>query len=312
MDLYLVTGGAGFIGSHLVDTLVRRGERVRVLDNFSSGKPANLAGVQGDVEVIEGDLRDQGAVRRACAGATVILHQGALPSVQRSIEDPLTSNAVNVDGTLNVLVAARDAGARRIVLASSSSVYGDSPTLPKVETMSLDPRSPYAVSKLAAERYALAWTAAYGLPAIALRYFNVFGPRQDPHSDYAAVIPRFVTRMLRGAPPIIFGDGLQSRDFTYVDDVVAANLCAAEASPDISGAFNIACGGRHTLLDLVAELNRVIGSDLRPQHEPPRAGEVRHSQAGIGAIAEALGFSPRYTFADGLERTVAYFRDHEA
>jgi UDP-glucose 4-epimerase len=201
---------------------------------------------------------------------------------------------------------------RRVVLASSSSVYGDSPTLPKVESMPTDPRSPYAVSKLATERYALAWTASYGLPAIALRYFNVFGPRQDPHSDYAAVIPRFVTRMLRGEPPRIFGDGLQSRDFTYVEDVVAANMLAAEAPSEISGAYNVACGGRHTLLDIVAELNRLLGSAVAPEHAPPRAGEVRHSQAGIALAARELGFQPRHTLADGLARTVAFFRERAA
>ncbi|HWQ12716.1 MAG TPA: SDR family oxidoreductase [Roseiflexaceae bacterium] len=311
MDRYLVTGGAGFIGSHIVEALVREGKRVRVFDNFFSGRRENLVHVLDDIELMEGDLRDLEAVRRACAGAAVVFHQGAIPSVQRSIEDPLTSNAANVDGTLNVLIAARDAGARRVVLASSSSVYGDSPTLPKVESMPPDPRSPYAVSKLAAECYALAWTASYGLPAIALRYFNVFGPRQDPRSDYAAVIPRFVTRMLRGEPPVIYGDGLQSRDFTYVADVVAANLLAAEAPPAVSGAFNVACGGRHTLLDLVAALNSLLGTQLAPVHAPPRPGEVRHSQADITRARQALGFAPRYTLLEGLERTVAHFREQQ-
>jgi UDP-glucose 4-epimerase len=310
MTVFVVTGGAGFIGSNIVDALVRRGDRVRVFDNFSSGRRENLGGVHDHVELIEGDLRDADAVRRAVAGAEVVLHQGALPSVQRSIEDPLATNAVNVDGTLNVLVAAREAGVRRVVVASSSSVYGDTPTLPKVETMPMDPRSPYAVSKAATEHYALAWAAAFGVPAIALRYFNVYGPRQNPDSDYAAVIPRFVTRMLHGRPPTIYGDGLQSRDFSFVEDVVHANLLAAAAPAEVSGAFNIAVGDRHTLLDLVAALNRLLGTDLAPEHAPPRAGEVRHSQAAIDLAGSVLGFEPRYSLAQGLERTVAYYREH--
>jgi UDP-glucose 4-epimerase len=310
--VYVVTGGAGFIGSNIVDALVQRGEHVRVFDNFASGRRENLAAAYGHAELIEGDLRDAAAVRRAMAGAEVVLHQGALPSVQRSIEDPLATNAVNVDGTLNVLVAARDAGVRRVVVASSSSVYGDTPTLPKVESMPMDPRSPYAVSKAATEHYALAWAAAFGLPAIALRYFNVYGPRQNPDSDYAAVIPRFVTRMLRGKAPVIYGDGMQSRDFTFVEDVVQANLLAAAAPPEISGAFNIAVGDRHTLLDLVAALNRLLGTELTPEHIAPRAGEVRHSQAGIERAGTMLGFEPRFTLAEGLERTVAYYREQNA
>jgi UDP-glucose 4-epimerase len=308
MGTFLVTGGAGFIGSHIAEALVRRGERVRIFDNLSSGRRANLAAIAGDVELLEGDLRDPAAVRRAAEGAEVIIHQGALPSVQRSIEDPRTTNAVNVDGTLSVLSAAQAAGARRVVVASSSSVYGDTPTLPKVETMPLDPRSPYAVSKAATEQYALAWAASFGLPAIALRYFNVYGPRQDPNSDYAAVIPRFATRMLRGEAPLIFGDGLQSRDFTYVADVVQANLLAADAPADLSGAFNIAVGDRHTLLDLVGALNELIGVRLTPEHAPARAGEVRHSQAGVEKARAQLGFQPRHSLRDGLEHTVAFYR----
>lgn len=308
MGTFLVTGGAGFIGSHIAEALVRRGERVRIFDNLSSGRRANLAAIAGDVELLEGDLRDPAAVRRAAEGAEVIIHQGALPSVQRSIEDPRTTNAVNVDGTLSVLSAAQAAGARRVVVASSSSVYGDTPTLPKVETMPLDPRSPYAVSKAATEQYALAWAASFGLPAIALRYFNVYGPRQDPNSDYAAVIPRFATRMLRGEAPLIFGDGLQSRDFTYVADVVQANLLAADAPADLSGAFNIAVGDRHTLLDLVGALNELIGARLTPEHAPARAGEVRHSQAGVEKARAQLGFQPRHSLRDGLEHTVAFYR----
>jgi UDP-glucose 4-epimerase len=306
MDTYLVTGGAGFIGSHLVAALVERGHTVRVLDNFSTGRAANLP--TSAAELFEGDLRDADVVRQAMRGVTVVLHQAALPSVQRSVEDPLATNAACVTGTLNVLLAARDAGVRRVVVASSSSVYGDSPTLPKVETMAPAPLSPYAAAKLATESYALAFAASYGLPAIALRYFNVYGPRQDPHSDYAAVIPRFITRMLRGEQPLIFGDGRQSRDFTYVQDVVAANLLAAAAPADVTGVFNAAAGARYTLLDLVDMLNRLLGTDLQPEHRPARAGEVRHSQADVTAIREALGFFARTTFEEGLAKTIAAFR----
>ncbi len=311
MSTYLITGGAGFIGSHLVEALVKRGERVRVLDTFATGKPENIAAFRNDIEVFETDVRDADGVRTATHGVDVVLHQAALPSVQRSVEDPLATNAVCVEGTLNVLIAARDAGVRRIVVASSSSVYGDSPTLPKIETMAQAPRSPYAVAKLATEAYALAFAASYNLPAIALRYFNVYGPRQDPHSHYAAVIPRFVTRMLRGEPPMIYGDGLQSRDFTYVADVVRANLLAAEAAAEVTGAFNAAGGGRYTLLDIVTELNTQLGTSLVPTHAAARAGEVRHSQASVLAIREALGFTAEYPLATGLEQTIAFFMRQE-
>ena len=311
MSTYLITGGAGFIGSHLVEALVKRGERVRVLDTFATGKPENIAAFRNDIEVFETDVRDADGVRTATHGVDVVLHQAALPSVQRSVEDPLATNAVCIEGTLNVLIAARDAGVRRIVVASSSSVYGDSPTLPKIETMAQAPRSPYAVAKLATEAYALAFAASYNLPAIALRYFNVYGPRQDPHSHYAAVIPRFVTRMLRGEPPMIYGDGLQSRDFTYVADVVRANLLAAEAAAEVTGAFNAAGGGRYTLLDIVTELNTQLGTSLVPTHAAARAGEVRHSQASVLAIREALGFTAEYPLATGLEQTIAFFMRQE-
>jgi UDP-glucose 4-epimerase len=308
MTTYLVTGGAGFIGSHLVETLLQRGMQVRVLDNFFSGNRERLAPWAADVEVIDGDLRDPDAVQRAVAGAEVVLHQAAVPSVQRSVRDPQLTNEVNVTGTLNLLVAARDAGVRRVVFASSSSVYGDTPTLPKVESMPTDPLSPYAVTKLAGERYCLVFAGVYGLPAIALRYFNVFGPRQDPHSDYAAVIPRFITRMLSGEQPIIYGDGEQSRDFTYVANVVAANLLAAEAPASISGVFNVAGGERISLLQLMEQINDLIGTDITPIHEPARAGDVKHSQAGIDRIRETLGFVPVVDFIEGLKLTVESFR----
>jgi len=304
----LVTGGAGFIGSHLVEALLRRGDQVRVFDNFSTGRRENVQHLHDDVELIEGDLRDFDAVRRAVAGVEVVFHQAALASVQRSVDDPMTTNAVNVTGTLHVLMAARDAGVRRVVFASSSSVYGDTPTLPKVETQAPQPLSPYAVSKLAGEQYCMAFSVVYGLPSIALRYFNVFGPRQDPHSEYAAVIPRFIDRMVRGLPPIIYGDGLQSRDFTYIENVVDANLAAADAPASCSTVFNVGAGERTSLLDLAAQINHVLGCRLTPEHHPPRAGDVRHSLASIEAIGQTLGYAPRITLAEGLARTIEWFR----
>lgn len=308
MDRYLVTGGAGFIGSHLVETLLREGQQVRVFDNFSTGSEHNLAPFAGDVELVRGDIRDLDAVRQAVAGVDVVLHQAALPSVQRSVQDPLTANDVNVNGTLHVLVAARDAGVRRVVFASSSSVYGDSPSLPKVEDMPTDPLSPYAVSKLAGERYCMVWSNVYGLPTVALRYFNVFGPRQDPRSDYAAVIPRFATAMLAGRAPTIYGDGQQSRDFTYIANVVGANLAAARAPSDTSGFYNVACGERISLLDLVDAINELLGTNIKALHEAQRAGDVRHSQASIDKIGAELGWKPAIDFATGLQYTVDSFR----
>jgi len=304
----LVTGGAGFIGSHLVEALLRRGDQVRVFDNFSTGRRENVQHLHDDIELIEGDLRDFDAVRRAVVGVEVVFHQAALASVQRSVDDPMTTNAVNVTGTLHVLMAARDAGVRRVVFASSSSVYGDTPTLPKVETQAPQPLSPYAVSKLAGEQYCMAFSVVYGLPSIALRYFNVFGPRQDPHSEYAAVIPRFIDRMVRGLPPIIYGDGLQSRDFTYIENVVDANLAAADAPASCSTVFNVGAGERTSLLDLAAQINHVLGCRLTPEHHPPRAGDVRHSLASIEAIGQTLGYAPRITLAEGLARTIEWFR----
>jgi UDP-glucose 4-epimerase len=310
MPTYLVTGGAGFIGSHLVESLLARGAAVRVLDNFATGRRENLAGLTGALDILEGDLRDLDAVRRAAAGTAAIFHLGALPSVARSVEDPITSNAVNVGGTTNVILAARDAGVRRIVYASSSSVYGDSATLPKIETMTPAPLSPYAIQKLAGEHYARIAGPLFGVEGVSLRFFNVFGPRQDPKSDYAAVIPRFITALLRGEAPTIFGDGQQSRDFTFVGDVVEACLRAADASGEAAGeAFNIACGERHTLLELFGALAKITGrGDLRPKHAPQRPGDVRHSQASIEKARALLGYAPRTGFAEGLERTVAWYR----
>ncbi len=313
MATYLVTGGAGFIGSHIVEELLRarRGARVRVLDNFSTGRRENLQNAEfgtRNAEVIEGDIRDLATVRRAMEGADYVLHQAALPSVQRSVQDPLTSNEVNVTGTLNVLTAAREAGVRRVVVASSSSVYGDSPTLPKHEEMPTAPKSPYAVSKLAAERYALAFHTVYNLPTVCLRYFNVFGPRQDPTSQYSAVIPKFITAMLRGEAPVIYGDGTQSRDFTYVANVVAANLLACEREEAIGQAMNVACGERYTLLDLHAELQRILQVEVAPVLAEVRKGDVRHSLAAIELARERLGYQPAIGWTEGLRLTVKSFQ----
>jgi nucleoside-diphosphate-sugar epimerase len=313
---YLVTGGAGFIGSNLVEALLRRGEAVVVLDDFSTGRRANLdqalrarpAGAP-DPEILEGDLRDEALLRRAVRGVTHVLHQAALPSVQRSVEEPLLSHEVNATGTLRLLLAARDAGVARFVYASSSSVYGDTPDLPKREDMPAAPMSPYAASKLAGEHYCRMFTALYGLETVSLRYFNIFGPRQDPNSQYAAVIPNFVRAAIGGAAPTVYGDGLQSRDFTYVDNAVEANLLACEAPPAAAGrAYNIGCGDSATLLDLLRLLGAITGAPVAPAHAPPRPGDVRHSRAAIDAARAALGYAPSIGLEEGLRRTVAWFR----
>jgi UDP-glucose 4-epimerase len=309
MTLYLVTGGAGFIGSHIVQELVRRGERLRVLDNFSTGRRENIAPFLEHIELVEGDLRDLPTVRRAVEGVDYVLHQAALASVPRSVADPLASNSANVTGTLHLLVAARDAEVKRVVYASSSSAYGDSPTLPKQEDMPTAPKSPYAVSKLAGEHYCRAFTEVYGLETVSLRYFNVFGPRQDPASQYAAVVPLFITAMLQGEPPTVHGDGLQSRDFTYVANVVHANLLATTA-PGVAGrVFNIACGQRYTLLDLIAILDEIVDAHVTPVHTDPRSGDVRHSLADVTAAQEALGYRAEVDFGEGLRRTVGWYRE---
>jgi nucleoside-diphosphate-sugar epimerase len=305
---YLVTGGAGFIGSHIVEELIRRGERVRVLDNFSTGRRENLAPVLEHVDVIEGDLCDLATVRRAVEGVDCVLHQAALASVQRSVDDPLAAHTANATGTLHLLMAARDAGVKRVVYASSSSVYGDSPVLPKQEDHLPRPKSPYAVSKLAGEYYCQTFAGLYELETVSLRYFNVFGPRQDPTSQYAAVIPLFITAMLRGAAPTVYGDGGQSRDFTYVSNVVRANLLAATA-PGVAGrVFNVACGQRCTLLDLIAALDEALGTHVAPVHAAPRPGDVRHSLADVTAAQEALGYRTEVDLHEGLRRTVAWYR----
>jgi len=308
MATYLVTGGAGFIGSNIVDELLRRGQRVRVLDNFSTGREDNVADFIARIELVRGDVRDEAAVDAAVKGADYVLHQAALASVPRSIVDPGANNQVNVQGTLNILIAARRHGVRRVVYASSSSVYGDSEELPKVETMMPNPKSPYAVAKLAAEHYCRVYGDLHGLPTVSLRYFNVFGPRQDPGSQYSAVIPLFVKALLEGKSPAIHGDGEQSRDFTYISNVVNANLLACEAK--ISGArvYNIACGGRYTLNQLYAALRARIGSSVDPVYGPPRPGDVRHSMAGVERIQKELGYSVEVPFEEGIDRTVQWYQ----
>jgi UDP-glucose 4-epimerase len=306
--VYLVTGGAGFIGSHLAERLVREGHTVRLLDDFSSGKEENLASFRSEIELVRGDIRDQDTVRRAAEGVDIVFHEAALGSVPRSVADPLTTHEVNITGTLNVFLAARDNGVKRVVYASSSSVYGETPELPKREDMSPQPLSPYALSKLAGEHYAGVFKHVYGFEIVSLRYFNIFGPRQDPESQYAAVIPRFITALLAGRRPIVYGDGLQSRDFTYVENVVNANLLASEAEGVAGKTFNVACGGRYTLLELLAKLKAIIGSDIEPIHEAARAGDVRDSQASIEAAQRGFGYSVSVGFSEGLRRTVEWYK----
>jgi UDP-glucose 4-epimerase len=305
----LVTGGGGFIGSHLAAHLLEEGHEVRVLDNFATGRRSNVSALNGDVELVEGDIQSYERVTKATAGCEVVFHQAALPSVPRSVQDPLTSNATNVIGTLNVLLAARDHGVRRVVVASSSSVYGSGGGVAaKHEDQPTKPISPYATAKLAGEGYARSFHGVYGLETVALRYFNVFGPQQDPTSQYAAVVPNFITALMAGESPVIFGDGEQSRDFTYVANVVQANLLAVDA-PDAPGrAFNIACGDRVTLNRLVGELRDLLGCDIEPTYAPPRAGDIKHSLADLSAAHEVLGYEPAVQLREGLERTIEHFR----
>jgi UDP-glucose 4-epimerase len=308
MTACLVTGGAGFIGSHLVEALLASGNTVRVLDNFSTGDPVNLERVRLEIEVLESDLTDLEAVRRAMRGIEVVFHQGALASVPRSVADPLATHAACVNGTLHVLQAAREAGVRRVIYAASSSAYGASTKLPKCENDPTLPLSPYAVAKLAGEHYCAAFSEVYGLETVRLRYFNVFGPRQSPDSPYAAVIPLFLQTMLAGRSPTINGDGQQSRDFTFVEDVIQANLLAS-AAPGVSGkVYNIACGKRTSLLDLVAKINSLLGTNILPSHRDPRPGDVRHSQADISRAMMELGYRPSYDIDLGLARCLDHLR----
>jgi UDP-glucose 4-epimerase len=302
----LVTGGGGFIGSNIVRALLAKGDDVRVLDNFSTGSRANLAGLESDVQLVEGDLRSYERVHAAVRDAEVVFHQGALPSVPRSVQDPLTTTAVNVEGTLNVLLAARDEGVRRIVNASSSSVYGNTGSLPRVESQAPDPISPYAVAKLAAERFCTSFSRVYGMEIVSLRYFNVFGPRQDPTSQYAAVVPRFIRAIADGEPVTIYGDGEQSRDFTFVDNVVGANLLAAEA-PGVEGEIlNVATGGSVTVNALADAIGSLLGLPVEKSYEPAREADVQASWADLETATRLLGYEPRVDFEDGLRRTADY------
>jgi nucleoside-diphosphate-sugar epimerase len=307
MPSFLVTGGAGFIGSNIVEALVMRGDKVRVLDNFATGKRENLAPVMDKIELVEGDVRSFHLVRESIEGIDFVLHQAALPSIPRSIKDPITTNEVNVSGTLNVLEAARDAGVERVVYASSSSIYGDSESMSKIENLPPRPLSPYAVSKLAGEKYCYVFHGIYGLKTISLRYFNVFGPRQDPNSQYAAVIPKFLRDMRDGKQPEVYGDGEQSRDFTHVENVVHANLLACEErAAALSGeVFNIACGKRVTINQVVGHINRSLGKNIQPIYTDARAGDLKHSLADIGKASRSLGYAAKTDFEEGLARLAA-------
>ena len=306
--MYLVTGGAGFIGSHIVEHLVKEGRPVRVLDNFATGKRENIEPFLGDIEMMEGDIRDPETCRRAVKGVSAVMHQAAIPSVPRSVADPFTTMEVGVQGTLTLLLAARDAGVERFVSASSSSVYGDTPTLPKVEAMPTNPLSPYALSKLTGEHLCRLFHQLYGLHTVSLRYFNIFGHRQDPTSQYAAVIPIFITALFRGESPTIFGDGEQSRDFTYVDNVVKANILAATSEKGAGEVMNIACGDRYTLLQLFQFIQEIIGTNLKPLHADPRPGDVKHSLADIDRARELLGYQPGIDLQEGLKKTVPWYQ----
>lgn len=308
----LITGGAGFIGSHLATCLAELGHDVRILDNFSTGRRSNLDSLAADVEVVEGDIQSYERASTAVRGREVVFHLAALPSVPRSVQDPLTSHASNVTGLLNVMLSARDAGIRRVVYASSSSVYGADPTLPKREDMTPLPISPYAVAKLAGEGYCRAFGEVYGVEAVALRYFNVFGPRQDPRSQYAAVVPNFISALVKGEPPVIYGDGEQSRDFTYVENVVNANVLALEAERAAGKVYNVACGEAITVRGLVAELYEQLDSDVEPVFQVGRPGDVRHSLADISAARRDLGYEPTIRLREGLTRTIEHIRDELA
>jgi len=310
MAKYLVTGAAGFIGSSLVRALLARGDEVRGVDNFSTGKPENLAAVRAQMDFREADILDPNAMRLACQGVDYVLHQAAIPSVPKSILDPLGSNAANVDGTVQLLVAARDAKVKRVIYAASSSAYGDTPTLPKREDMPPNPISPYAVAKLASELYMVSFYRCYGLETVCLRYFNIFGPRQDPSSPYSGVLAKFTTQMLRGEQPTIFGDGTTSRDFTYIDNAVSANLlaCSAPAAQCAGRVFNCATGRRITLNETFAALKPLTGYQGAVQYAPERGGDIKHSLADITQAQHHLSYKVLVTFEDGLRRTVDWYK----
>ncbi|MDD5132024.1 MAG: SDR family oxidoreductase [bacterium] len=307
MAKFLITGGAGFIGSNITEALLKKKHKVRILDNFSTGKMSNIAGFRSKIEIIKGDIRDVKTVNRAVKGVDYVLHQAALPSVARSVADPATSNKVNIEGTLNVLIAARDHKIKRLVYAASSSAYGDTPILPKVETMPSNPQSPYATTKLAGELYCRNFSKIFGVETVCLRYFNVFGPKQDPASFYSAVIPKFISSMLRGESPHINGDGRQSRDFTYIENVVSANILACTA-PNASGeVFNIACGKRYTVVELAEKIARILRMTLELEFGPARPGDVKHSLADIRKAKRILKYTVKVDFNEGLRRTIHWF-----
>jgi len=314
MPSYLITGAAGFIGSHLAQALVDRGEHVRGFDNFETGLKKNLAPLADRMEIIEGDLRDSAAVKDACKGVDFIFHEGALPSVPRSVKDPVPSHTTNIDGTFNLLEAARNSGVKRVVYAASSSAYGNQPGFPRVETMTPEPLSPYAVQKLTGEYYMRSYWEVFKLETVSLRYFNIFGPRQDPTSQYSGVMARFILQMMRGEQPTIFGDGEQGRDFTYIDNAVQANLRALDAPAEkVAGrVFNVACAERHTLNETYAVLQRLMNFDRPALYGPPRNGDVRNSLADISAAKAAMGYDPKIGFEEGLRRTVAWYRQEFA
>lgn len=305
---YLVTGGGGFIGSNIVRSLLAAGQAVRILDDFSTGRRENLAGIEKDVELVEGDVRDNPTLKRALKNVRYVLHLAAIPSVVRSVEDPISTNSVNVCGTLKLLIEARDAGVERVVFSSSSSVYGDTPTLPKQEDMSPLPRSPYALSKLAGEYYCRMFRDLYGLKTFSLRYFNVFGPRQNPKSQYAAVIPRFIDAVKNNQSPLIHGDGNQTRDFTFVEDVAAANLCCCTAPEASAGSVcNVGCGDRISINELADRIAAIMGKNIKAEHDAPQKGDVRDSQADIFRAKKLIGWTPRVNLDAGLRKTVDWF-----
>lgn len=312
MSSSLVTGGAGFIGNHVVRGLLAAGHRVRVLDDLSTGKNSNLTDIDSQIELMIGDITNPDNCRRAMEGVETVYHLAARASVPRSIDNPRETHTVNVTGTLNLLEAARQFHVKRFVYSASSSAYGDTPELPKRESMKDHPKSPYAVSKLAGEQYCSAFAVCYGMQTVSLRYFNVFGPRQDPHSAYAAVIPAFVTRMLRSERPVVYGDGEQTRDFCYIDNVVQANLLAGSAARLQGEVVNIGCAERTSLNDVIRVINQELGTNVQPDYQPARAGDVRDSQAAIDEAARVLGYKPKVYFADGIKRSIAWYREHAA